>query len=74
MSNAVMAQLADSPFEGMTCWTEVEGQKHLHTCLYPLQVLQDTSLDLIDSGKILFASTAALCMSQVCVCSVGLVI
>ncbi len=47
-ANAVLAELAHSPFEGLTAYTEV---------------LQDGMLDLIDTGKLTFASSAALALS-----------
>ncbi len=47
-ANAVLAELARAPFEGLTAYTEV---------------LQDGMLDLIDAGKMTFASSAALALS-----------
>ena len=47
-ANAVLGELATAPFEGLTAFTEV---------------LQDGMLDLIDAGKLTFASSAALALS-----------
>jgi len=47
-ANAVLAELARAPFKGLTAYTEV---------------LQDGMLDLIDAGKMTFASSAALALS-----------
>ncbi|MGO1993032.1 MAG: acetyl-CoA hydrolase/transferase family protein [Corynebacterium sp.] len=46
--NAVMAGLLDSKFENITAYTEV---------------IQDGMLDLIDSGKMSFASATSFCLS-----------
>eukprot|EP00042_Codosiga_hollandica_P042231 m.385059 g.385059 ORF g.385059 m.385059 type:complete len:238 (+) comp56277_c0_seq4:936-1649(+) len=43
-----MSRLLDSPFSSLTAWTEV---------------LQDSTLDLLDSGKMESASAAGLCLS-----------
>ena len=48
VANAVLAGLADSPFENMTAYTEV---------------LQDGMLDLLDSGKLTVASATAFSLS-----------
>ncbi len=48
VANAVLAGLADSPFENLTAYTEV---------------LQDGMLDLLDSGKLLVASATAFSLS-----------
>lgn len=48
IANAVTAGLAKSPFEHLTVWTEV---------------LQDTMLDLYDSGKLDYASAVSLSLS-----------
>jgi succinyl-CoA:acetate CoA-transferase len=47
-ANAVMAGLTRSKFENLTAYTEV---------------IQDGMLDLLDSGKLTFASSTALCLS-----------
>jgi len=49
VANAVFAGLQDSPFEGLTAYTEV---------------LQDGMLDLVASGKLTFASATALSLSH----------
>ncbi len=49
VANAVFAGLKDSPFENLTAYTEV---------------LQDGMLDLIDAGKLSFASATALSLSH----------
>ncbi|RDI56423.1 acetyl-CoA hydrolase/transferase family protein [Microvirga subterranea] len=49
VANAVFAGLKDSPFENLTAYTEV---------------LQDGMLDLVDSGKLTFASATALSLSH----------
>ena len=48
IANAVLAGLNQSPFEGMTAYTEV---------------LQDGMLDMLESGKLVSASTTALALS-----------
>jgi len=48
VANAVLAGLADSPFENLTAYTEV---------------LQDGMLDLLDSGKLTVASATAFSLS-----------
>ena len=48
IANAVMAGLADGPFDGLTAYTEV---------------LQDGMLDLLKSGRLRFASATALSLS-----------
>jgi acetyl-CoA hydrolase len=48
IANAVLNELAKGPFTNLTVWTEV---------------LQDTILDLFDSGKLDFASGAAFALS-----------
>jgi succinyl-CoA:acetate CoA-transferase len=48
IANAVLAGLADGPFEGMTAYTEV---------------LQDGMLDLLESGKLVGASCTAFSLS-----------
>ena len=48
IANAVIGGLAKGPFSGLRVWTEV---------------LQDTMLDLFDSGKLDFASTVSLSFS-----------
>ncbi|TPE49755.1 acetyl-CoA hydrolase/transferase family protein [Amaricoccus solimangrovi] len=48
IANAVLMGLIEGPFEGLTAYTEV---------------LQDGMLDLIDSGKLTFASATALSLS-----------
>ena len=48
IANAVIGGLARGPFSGLKVWTEV---------------LQDTMLDLFDSGKLDFASTVSLSFS-----------
>jgi acetyl-CoA hydrolase len=47
-ANAVIGGLAHGPFSGLNVWTEV---------------LQDTMLDFLDSGKLDFASTVSLSFS-----------
>lgn len=49
VANAVLGGLVDSPFENLTCYTEV---------------LQDSMLDLIDSGKASVISTTAITPSE----------
>ena len=49
IANAVIGGLATGPFSGLRVWTEV---------------LQDTMLDLFDSGKLDFASTVSLSFSN----------
>ena len=49
IANAVIAGLTKGPYENVSVWTEV---------------LQDTMLDFFDSGKLKFASTAALSLSK----------
>ncbi len=49
IANAVLAGLLDGPFEGLTAYTEV---------------LQDGMLDLLDSGRLIFASSTALSLSR----------
>ncbi len=49
IANAVIGGLAEGPFTGLNVWTEV---------------LQDTMLDLFDSGKLDFASTVSLSFSN----------
>lgn len=48
VANAVLKGLMDSRFENLTCYTEV---------------IQDSMLDLIESGKVKFASSTALSLS-----------
>lgn len=48
ITNAVLAGLLDAPFEGMTSYTEV---------------IQDGMIDLIDAGKLVFASATAFSVS-----------
>ena len=48
IANAVIGGLANGPFSGLNVWTEV---------------LQDTMLDFLDSGKLDFASTVSLSFS-----------
>ena len=48
IANAVIGGLAKGPFQGLQVWTEV---------------LQDTMLDLFDSGRLDFASTVSLSFS-----------
>lgn len=49
VANAVLAGLNESEFENLVCYTEV---------------IQDSMLDLIDSGKVLFASGTAMTPSE----------
>ncbi|WP_199849508.1 acetyl-CoA hydrolase/transferase family protein [Blastococcus sp. Marseille-P5729] len=49
VANAVLADLATGPFEGLTSYTEV---------------IQDGMLDLIDSGKLVSVSATALSLSE----------
>ena len=49
IANAVVGGLAKGPFSGLKVWTEV---------------LQDTMLDLFDSGKLDFASTVSMSLSN----------
>ena len=48
MANAVMSGLAHGPFEGLSMYSEV---------------LQDSTFDLLDSGKLLFASGCSITLS-----------
>lgn len=50
IANAVIASLGKGPWQDVSIWTEV---------------LQDTMLDYIDTGKVSFASSAALSLSPV---------
>lgn len=49
IANAVLADLIDSPFEGLTAYTEV---------------IQDGMLDLLDAGKLRMASATAFSLSN----------
>lgn len=49
VANAVLADLAKEPFEGLTSYTEV---------------IQDAMLDLIDTGKLVTVSATALSLSE----------
>lgn len=49
IANAVIKTLADSKFHNVDVWSEV---------------LQDTMLDYLDTGKLHFASTTALALSK----------
>ncbi|MGO2131867.1 MAG: acetyl-CoA hydrolase/transferase family protein [Halomonas sp.] len=51
MANAVMSGLADGPFEHLTMYSEV---------------LQDSTFDLLDSGKLDFASGCSITLSEDC--------
>ncbi|MFC6099596.1 succinate CoA transferase [Olivibacter domesticus] len=51
VANAVLASLEQGDFEGLTMFSEV---------------LQDSSFDLIDSGKLMFASAASITVSEAC--------
>ena len=49
IANAVMCGLIDSPFEDLTMYSEV---------------LQDSTFDLIDAGKLSFASGSSITLSE----------
>ncbi|MDM8177115.1 succinate CoA transferase [Olivibacter sp. SA151] len=51
VANAVLTGLAESDFEGLTMFSEV---------------LQDSAFDLIDAGKLTFASAASITVSAAC--------
>lgn len=51
MANAVMSGLAEGPFEHLTMYSEV---------------LQDSTFDLLDSGKLDFASGCSITLSETC--------
>ncbi|HSH57728.1 MAG TPA: acetyl-CoA hydrolase/transferase family protein, partial [Halomonas sp.] len=51
MANAVMSGLAEGPFEHLTMYSEV---------------LQDSTFDLLDSGKLDFASGCSITLSEPC--------
>ncbi|WP_262927268.1 acetyl-CoA hydrolase/transferase family protein [Phytohalomonas tamaricis] len=51
MANAVMNGLIDSPFENLTMYSEV---------------LQDSTFNLLDSGKMVFASGSSITLSEKC--------
>ncbi|CAO1667354.1 MULTISPECIES: succinate CoA transferase [Salinicola] len=51
MANAVMHGLMEGPFEGLTMYSEV---------------LQDSTFDLLDSGKMTFASGSSITLSSSC--------
>ncbi|WNK21266.1 acetyl-CoA hydrolase/transferase family protein [Halomonas piscis] len=51
MANAVMSGLAEGPFEHLTMYSEV---------------LQDSTFDLLDSGKLDFASGCSITLSEEC--------
>lgn len=51
VANAVLTGLAESEFEGLTMFSEV---------------LQDSTFDLIDAGKLSFASAASITVSAAC--------
>ncbi|MFP3608040.1 propionyl-CoA--succinate CoA transferase, partial [Paraburkholderia sp. SIMBA_053] len=49
IANAVLAGFADSPFEPFTIYSEV---------------LQDSTFDLMDAGKVTFASGASITLTE----------
>ncbi|RAR61600.1 MULTISPECIES: acetyl-CoA hydrolase/transferase family protein [Halomonadaceae] len=51
MANAVMSGLAEGPFEHLTMYSEV---------------LQDSTFDLLDAGKLEFASGCSITLSEAC--------
>ena len=51
IANSVLTGLKDSPFENLTMYSEV---------------LQDSTFELIDSGKMIFASGSSITLSQAC--------